>query len=748
MATAVRKDDHIRINLEEEVGFQDLTTGLERFHFVHQALPEVDLAEIDTAVTIFGKKLAAPILVSSMTGGTEQAGLLNQRLAEAVEAQGLAMGVGSQRAALEDKNAVSFFSVRAYAPSALLFANLGAVQLNYGYSVDHCRRAVDMVEADALILHLNALQEALQPEGDTRWRGLLSRIREVCAEIGVPVIAKEVGWGISRQAAERLIEAGVSAIDVAGAGGTSWSEVEKHRAKSERQRRLAAAFREWGIPTTTSLAYVRDARVNQERPDLPIFASGGVRSGQDIAKAVALGAELVGLAAPFLKRANESTESVVEEMSLVTAELRTAMFATGCKNIESLRRPDVLASAREAAAGTAGMPSVRANSHPGDGHTETPRVTGPVLAEDGARRVEEFAQAQYNPGVSLSNFASEWLPRLEKEMEVVLATRHPALAGHYGMMHYHMGWADDSFRPATIPAGKRIRPLLCLLACDAVGGDPTVAMPAAAAVEILHNFSLVHDDIEDGDETRRHRPTVWALWGVPQAINAGDGMFALAYAALQRARELIGADRATAAFDWKGCLLETFETFTETCIALTEGQFLDLSYEQREVITVAEYLRMIEGKTAALIAGSVAIGALFGGAETGTADCLRRFGRNIGLAFQIQDDILGIWGDPTTTGKVAGNDILRRKKSLPLLYGLENQAVGERMKDMWNNMSSEEVLPEALQLLDSIDARGWSEEQLRNHHDKGLQALREALGERSGDSLLMILANQLLQRQG
>ena len=342
MSHSDRKADHIRINLEEDVDFHRLTNGFERYHFVHQALPDLNLAEVDTAVTVFGKRLAAPILVSSMTGGTERAGLINQRLAEAVQERGLALGVGSQRAALEDPAAAASFVVRRYAPDALIFANLGAVQLNYGYGVDECRRAVEMVEADALILHLNPLQEVLQPEGDTNWKGLLPKITHVCQMVGVPVIAKEVGWGIGHETARRLIEAGISAIDVAGAGGTSWSEVEKHRAPTERLRRLAGAFREWGIPTAVSLAQVTVVR-DAIAPDLPLFASGGIRNGQEIAKAVALGADLVGLAGPFLKRVMESTQAVVDEMEILEAEMRICMFAAGAGDIHSLRRPGVLA---------------------------------------------------------------------------------------------------------------------------------------------------------------------------------------------------------------------------------------------------------------------------------------------------------------------------------------------------------------------------------------------------------------------
>jgi isopentenyl-diphosphate delta-isomerase len=216
------------------------------------------------------------------------------------------------------------------------------VQLNYGYTVEECQRAVEMVGADALILHLNPLQEALQPGGDTNWRGLLNKIAAVCDALPVPVIAKEVGWGISEQVARRLIDAGVSAIDVAGAGGTSWSQVEMHRAPTERLRRLAAAFADWGIPTADSLQGVYDLLLRIGRRDIALFASGGIRTGQEIAKCVALGADLVGLASPFLKRAVESAEAVIEEMEVLEAELRIAMFCSGCADLEALRAPGVL----------------------------------------------------------------------------------------------------------------------------------------------------------------------------------------------------------------------------------------------------------------------------------------------------------------------------------------------------------------------------------------------------------------------
>jgi isopentenyl-diphosphate Delta-isomerase len=330
-----RKSDHIRINLEEDVR-SGLTTGLEGFRFIHRALPELNLEDINLTQTLFGRKLGAPLLISSITGGTEQAARLNCTLAEAAQRTVIAMGVGSQRTAIEMPELANTFQVRAYAPDVLLLANLGAVQLNYGYGVDQCRRAVEMIEADALILHLNALQEAVQPEGNTRFAGLAKKIAAVCGALAVPVIAKEVGWGFSEADVLMLAEAGVAAIDVAGAGGTSWSQVEMHRAQNESQARLAAAFIEWGIPTAKAIQNVKRAA-----PGVLIFASGGLRNGVDIAKCIALGAHLGGLAGPFLKAAAQSLEATVQTIEELKREIQVCMFAAGARDLEQLRHTEL-----------------------------------------------------------------------------------------------------------------------------------------------------------------------------------------------------------------------------------------------------------------------------------------------------------------------------------------------------------------------------------------------------------------------
>lgn len=331
MLTA-RKAEHIQINVEQDVSSL-LSTGLEKYHFIHQALPEMDLNDIDTGTELFNKKMNMPLLISSMTGGTAEAYEINRKLAIAAQEYGIAMGLGSQRAALEHADEMYSFQVRKFAPDIPLFANLGAVQLNYSYTVDHCQRVVDMIEADALFLHLNPLQEALQPEGDTNFSKLLYKIENVCKILPVPVFIKEIGWGISAGVAKKLARAGVSGIDVAGAGGTSWSQVERYRNHDQSMIRVAEAFRGWGIPTAQSISEVKEAV-----PGMLIIASGGLRNGIDIAKCIALGAKLGGVAGVLLRQAVQSEKKLMELLSSIQQELRICMFVVGAANIHQLNQ--------------------------------------------------------------------------------------------------------------------------------------------------------------------------------------------------------------------------------------------------------------------------------------------------------------------------------------------------------------------------------------------------------------------------
>jgi isopentenyl-diphosphate delta-isomerase len=329
-ATQERKKEHLEICLDERAVTGPLGTGLDRYRFVHDALPELDLDEIDVTVSFLGKRLQAPLLISSMTGGFDVAGKINRNLAAAAQYLGLAMGVGSQRVALEEPSVAASFRVRDVAPDILLLGNLGAVQLNYGYTVDHCRRAVEMIGADGLILHLNVLQEAAQPEGNRNFKGLTAKIAEVCRHADFPVVAKEIGSGISGPVAVRLRDAGVRAIDVAGRGGTSWYTVEARRvAKGEAAQSI---FSGWGIPTEEAIIAVRRAV-----PDLALVASGGIRTGLDVAKSIALGADLAALGQPLLAAALESPARVIESLAGMIRDLKIAMLCAGAPDITALK---------------------------------------------------------------------------------------------------------------------------------------------------------------------------------------------------------------------------------------------------------------------------------------------------------------------------------------------------------------------------------------------------------------------------
>ncbi len=324
-----RKEEHLAISLNKDVR-SGLTNGFERWSFKHQALPELNLEEISTATTFLGKPLAMPLLISSMTGGTDMGDQINRILAEAANECGIAMAVGSQRAAVENPSHAKI-NLRTAAPSIPLYANLGAIQLNYGFGFKECRMAIDQIEADGLILHLNPLQEALQPEGQTKFKGLAKKIEQICRQIEVPVIVKEVGWGIDAVMAGKLLSLGVAAIDVAGAGGTSWSQVEKYRSRDDSGYRIAETFVDWGIPTADCVVDIR-----KENSEIPLIASGGITNGVEGAKAIALGANLFGIARPFLVAAKNGTEAVVKSINEIQRTLIIAMFSAGAPDLKAL----------------------------------------------------------------------------------------------------------------------------------------------------------------------------------------------------------------------------------------------------------------------------------------------------------------------------------------------------------------------------------------------------------------------------
>lgn len=328
-----RKAEHLELALDERM--QAKRSYFDDFHFDHVALPEIDYDAIDTHISFLGKVLAAPLLISSMTGGTAAATTVNRHLAKAAETAAVALGVGSQRKALEDPDQERTFQIREVAPSIPLLANLGAVQLNYGVGIQGCRRVIKMIDADALIFHLNPLQEAIQPEGQRNFSELLPKLKTVLEAIETPIIVKEIGCGISGVVAEKLASIGIRIIDVAGIGGTSWARIEGKRAGD---LALGDLFAEWGLPTPEAVRQVRAV------PGLTIIGSGGIRNGLDAAKAIALGADLVGMAASFLPPALTSAEAVVSRINRFVRELKTVMFCVGAPTIDALKNAPITAS--------------------------------------------------------------------------------------------------------------------------------------------------------------------------------------------------------------------------------------------------------------------------------------------------------------------------------------------------------------------------------------------------------------------
>jgi len=341
-----RKIDHIYICLNKDVEAKKITTGFEDVLLIHRALPELNLEEIDLTAEVFGHKFSAPIMISSITGGAEEALKINASIAEAVEELGLGMGVGSQRAALENPNLRRTYTiVRKKAPNVFLAANIGAPQIIRDYTVKDLEKAIEMIEADALIIHLNPLQEAIQPEGEALYLGAVEKIRRIIENLDVPVIVKETGAGISAEDARKLKDVGVAGIDVAGAGGTSWAAVECYRANRRGDRfaeEVGREFWDWGIPTAASVVEV------VQSVNLPLIASGGVRSGVDIAKAIGLGADLAGFALPILKPAMKSSEKVKEKIKIFIQQLRISMFLVGADSTERLKRIPLVVSGRTA----------------------------------------------------------------------------------------------------------------------------------------------------------------------------------------------------------------------------------------------------------------------------------------------------------------------------------------------------------------------------------------------------------------
>lgn len=344
--TEKRKADHIKICLDQLAQAKGVTSGFEDIHFIHKALPEINKQKIDLSINFLGHKLSAPLIVGAMTGGTAEAEKINSVIAQSIENLQLGMGVGSQRAAIENKELEKTFAIaRKKAPTAFLIANIGGVQLVHGYGLPEIKKIIRMIDADAVAIHLNALQEAIQPEGQTNFKGIIEKIAEITSILDIPVIVKETGSGISLEEAKALQKAGVKAIDIAGVGGTSFAAVEFFRTQNQKnkiQHLLGNAFWDWGIPTVMSLV-----EITQE-VEIPIIASGGVRSGLDIAKALALNANLTSVAQPVLRSAVCGVNETNELLSLLLAELKNVMFLVGAEKITDLSKIPLVITGKSA----------------------------------------------------------------------------------------------------------------------------------------------------------------------------------------------------------------------------------------------------------------------------------------------------------------------------------------------------------------------------------------------------------------
>jgi len=340
-----RKMRHIRVSLEEDVE-GDLGTGFQDVRLIHRALPELDLDDVDTRTRLFGRELRAPLIISAITGGTREAQKINAVLAEVAEAKGIGIGVGSQRIAVEEpETAASFRVVREKAPNALILGNIGCPQLSLGWGVREAERCIEMVDADALAVHMNPLQEAVQVGGDTNYSGVLGKVRELAGALDTPIIMKETGCGVAYEEAVKMEAAGAAAVDVSGVGGTSWSAVEYHIAKEvdeKHQEHLGQALWSWGIPTAVSVVET------SQSTDLKVIASGGVRTGTEIAKSISLGADAAGMAKPFLEKAVEGRDQLAEHVDHIVQELKVVMFLTGARDVAALRNVPIFVMGRTA----------------------------------------------------------------------------------------------------------------------------------------------------------------------------------------------------------------------------------------------------------------------------------------------------------------------------------------------------------------------------------------------------------------
>lgn len=336
-----RKVDHLKIATSEKSQVGD--PGFDKYRFIHNTLPEINFDNINTTTTFLGKKVSSPFFISCMTGGIAEGKKINRNLAKAAQKYGIAMGVGSQRVAIEHPELESLFKAREVAPDIPLLANVGLVQLNYGFGLKEYQRCVDMIDADALVVHMNPIQEIIQPEGNRNWKNLLPKLEKIVGKLSVPVIAKEVGFGLSEDVVRRLYNIGVRIFDTAGWGGTSWALVEGYRGKADTA--LGELFGQWGIPTAESIkmcSQIRSKLKIKDRRLMTILGSGGVRNGVDMAKALALGADLVGVASPFAKAALISEEEVEKLIEKYAFELKVSMFGVGVENMIKLKKVNLI----------------------------------------------------------------------------------------------------------------------------------------------------------------------------------------------------------------------------------------------------------------------------------------------------------------------------------------------------------------------------------------------------------------------